>query len=80
MSTAAKVYNKMILLRIRPEIEKILHKNQNGFRPGKSTIPPVLSLSLSLCHLIKGITEKQLTTALLFVDFKLSILYPGESC
>ena len=53
MSIAAKVYNKMILLRIRPEIEKILHKNQNGFRPGKSTIPQVLSLR----RLMEGITE-----------------------
>ena len=44
MSTAAKVYNKMLLLRIRPELEKILRKNQNGFRPGRSTIP-----KFSLC-------------------------------
>ena len=65
MSTAAKIYNKMLLLRIRPELEKILRKNQNGFRPGRSTIPQVLTLR----RLIEGITEKQLTATLLFVDF-----------
>ena len=64
-STAAKIFNKMILLRIRPEIEKVLRKNQNGFRPGRSTITQVLSLR----RLIEGITEKQLTAILLFVDF-----------
>ena len=64
-STAAKIFNKMILLRIRPEIEKVLRKNQNGFRPGRSTTTQVLSLR----RLIEGITEKQLTAILLFVDF-----------
>ena len=64
-STADKIFNKMILLRIRPEIEKVLRKNQNGFRPGRSTTTQVLSLR----RLIEGITEKQLTAILLFVDF-----------
>ena len=31
ISTVAKIFNNMILLRIRPEIEKIQRKNQNGF-------------------------------------------------
>ena len=64
-STAAKVFNKMILLRIRPEIERILRNNQNGFRPGRNTTSQVLSLR----RLIEGINEKQLTATLLFVDF-----------
>ena len=29
---AAKIYNLMLLNRIRPEIDPILRKNQNGFR------------------------------------------------
>jgi len=41
-STAAKIFNKMILLRIRPEIEKVLRKNQNGFRPGRNTTTQIL--------------------------------------
>ena len=43
-STAAKIFNKMILLCIRPEIEKVLRKNQNGFRPGRSATTQVVSL------------------------------------
>ena len=31
---AAHVYNDLILNRIRPEVEKIHRKNQNGFRSG----------------------------------------------
>ena len=64
-STAAKIFNKMILLRIRPEVEKVLRKNQNGFRPGRNTTTQILSLR----RLIEGIKEKQLTAILLFVDF-----------
>ena len=55
----------MLLLRIRPEMEKVLRKNQNGFRPGRNTTSQVLSLR----RLIEGIKEKQLTATLLFVDF-----------
>ncbi len=55
----------MILQRIRPEIEKVLRKNQNGFRPGRNTTTQILSLR----RLIEGIKEKQLTAILLFVDF-----------
>jgi len=33
----AKTYNRMILNRIRPEIDKKLRINQNGFRPGRTT-------------------------------------------
>ena len=37
LSIAAKIYNKLLLNRRRPKIEPILCKNQNGFRPGRST-------------------------------------------
>ena len=56
-STAAKIFNKMILLRIRPEIEKVLRKNQNGFRPGRSTITQVLSLRRLI---LKGLLRNSL--------------------
>lgn len=36
MSIAAKVYNKILLNRIRPHVDPILRKNQAGFRPGRS--------------------------------------------
>ena len=36
MSIAAKVYNKILLSRIRDHIDLILRKDQAGFRPGRS--------------------------------------------
>ena len=36
-SIAAKIYSCMQRNRIKPEIEKILTKNQNGFRRNRST-------------------------------------------
>ena len=37
---AAKLYNKMLLNRIRPVIDTLLRKNQNGFRQNRSTTNP----------------------------------------
>ena len=36
-SVVAKLVNKMILNRIQPEIDPLLKRNQNGFRPGRSS-------------------------------------------
>ena len=66
MVTASKIYNKMLLFRIRPHLEPILRINQNGFRPGRSTLSQILALR----RLIEGIKAKQLTAAITFVDFK----------
>ncbi len=63
---AAKIYNKMLLLRIRPEIEKILRRNQNGFRSGRNTTSQILSLR----QIVASIRSKNLSAILLFVDFK----------
>ena len=46
MSVTAKVYSRMLLNRIRPDIESHLRKEQNGFRPGRAkhkNLPCVLS-------------------------------------
>ena len=64
--TASKIYNKMLLFRIRPQLEPILRINQNGFRPGRSTLSQILVLR----RLIEGIKAKQLTAVITFVDFK----------
>ena len=34
-SSASKIYNKMLLNRIRPILDEKLRTNQNGFRPGR---------------------------------------------
>ena len=43
-SIAAKIYNTLLLNCIEPEIEKILRKNQNGFRRNLSTALQILTI------------------------------------
>ena len=62
---AAKIYNKIILNRIRKHLDPLLRINQNGFRAGRSTLAQILALR----RLIEGIREKQLPAVLTFVDF-----------
>ena len=62
---AAKIYHKLLLNRIRSKVEPILRKNQNGFRPGRSTIGQILTLR----RIIEEITFYNKTAALIFVDF-----------
>ena len=63
--TAAKIYNKILLDRIRPHLDPLLRVNQNGFRTGRSTLSQILTLR----RLIEGINDKQLPAVLTFVDF-----------
>ena len=65
-SIVAKTLNRMILNRIRPEVEKILRINQNGFRPGRSTTSHILTLR----RVIEGVKARNLTAVMTFVDFK----------
>ena len=62
---AAKIYNKLLLNRLRPALEPILRKNQNGFRPGRSTLGQIPTLR----RIIEEITLCNKTAALIFVDF-----------
>ena len=62
---AAILYNKLILNRLRPKIEPILRKNENGFRPGRSTSAQILNLR----RIIEEIAYCNKTAALIFVDF-----------
>ena len=43
-SIAAKIYNVLLPNCIEPKIEKILRKNQNGFRRNRSTTPQILTI------------------------------------
>ena len=87
---AANVYNGMLLNRIQPEMEKLLRKNQNGFRKSYLTVSQIVTVR----RIIKGIKAKQLPATLLFVDFLkafdsvhrekmkriIVIWYPGGNC
>ena len=64
-SIAAKTTNKLILNRIRPQIDKHLRPNQNGFRPGRSTTAHILALR----RIIEGVKSRNLKAVVIFVDF-----------
>ena len=59
----AKIYNALLLNCIKPEIEKIIRKNQNDFWRNRST-----SQILTICWIL-GVCVKNLEVTLLFVDF-----------
>ena len=64
-STAAKIYNAMLLNRLQPEVDKVLRKNQNGFRKNRSTVSQILTVR----RIIEGVRSRNLQAVLLFVDF-----------
>ena len=62
---AAKIYNSMLLNRIQPEVEKVLRRNQNGFRKSRSTVGQILTVR----RIIEGVNANNLEAIILFVDF-----------
>ena len=64
-SIAAKIYNSMLLNRIRPHIDPVLRKNQNGFRTNRSTTGQILTIR----RIIEGVKNKNLPAVLVFIDF-----------
>ena len=64
-AVAAKMVNKMLLLRIQPKLDLHLRPNQNGFRPKRSTTAHILALR----RLIEGVKRNHLKAVIVFVDF-----------
>ena len=65
LSIAAKVYNKILLNRIRDEVDPILRKNQAGFRPGRSCAQQI--------HILRRVLEgfrDELPLVVTFIGFK----------
>ena len=56
----------MILNRLKPAIEGNLRRNQNGFRPGRSTVQQILVLR----RIIEGVKGGKLPAVLTFIDFR----------
>ena len=53
---ASKIYNSLLRDRIFPELEKVLRRNQNGFRPNRSTQGQILTIR----RLLEGVKAKNL--------------------
>ena len=64
-SIGAKLFNRMILNRIRTFIDPLLRWNQNGFRQQRSTISQILALR----RIIEGMKAKNLPLAVEFIDY-----------
>ena len=65
-SIPGKILNRMILNRIKPPLEKILRRHQNGFRPGRSCASHILALR----RILEGAAAKNLPAVMTFVDFR----------
>ena len=67
MSTAAKLYNKMILKRVRDLVDTKLRSSQNGFRPHRSCPQHILALRrvIENCRVF----QKQ-SVVITFIDFQ----------
>ena len=65
-SIVSKTLNRMLLNRMKPSLEEVLRKNQNGFRPGRSTTSHILALR----RIIEGAKAKNLKATMVFIDFK----------
>ena len=64
-SIAAKIYNALLRNRIEPKIEKILRKNQNGFRRNRSTTSQILTI----LRILEGVRTKNFDETISLVDF-----------
>ena len=63
--TAAKIYNIILLNRIRPAVNIILRKNQNGFRTNRSISGQILTVR----RIIESANSKNRIATILFIDF-----------
>ena len=61
----AKMFNRMILNRIRRAINSHLRDNQNGFREGKTTLAQILAIR----RIIEEVKRNNLAAVLCFIDF-----------
>ena len=59
------MYNRCILNRIRPVIDKVLHPNQNGFRQGRSTSAHVFALR----RIVEELKNHKKEAVIFFNDF-----------
>ena len=64
-SITAKIYNALQRNNIKPKIDSILSKNQNGFRRNRSTTSQILTID----RILEGVRAKNLQATILFVDF-----------
>ena len=65
MCIVAKLFNRMILLRIRKALEPKLRCNQNGFRPGRTTVAEIPAQR----RVMEEARKNNHSAVLTFIDF-----------
>ena len=66
ISVVMKLYNRMLLNRLRPVIDPLLRINQNGFRQKRTTVGQLLALR----RILEGVKSNNLSCILTFIDFR----------
>ena len=66
ISLVMKLYNRMIMNRLRPVLDPLLRNSQNGFRRKRTTVGQLVALR----RLLEGVRSKRLSCVLTFIDFK----------
>ena len=66
ISVVMKLYNRMLLNRLRPVLNPLLRNSQNGFRQGRTTVGHLLAIR----RLLEGVKRLNLSGAMTFIDFK----------
>ena len=66
MQTSAKLFNLLLLHRIRTAIDKFLMPSQNGFRPQRSTVQHIMAVKL----LVGDARLRKMSLHGCFIDFR----------
>ena len=66
ISLVMKLYNRMIMNRLRPALDPLLRNAQNGFRQKRTTVGQIVALR----RLLEGVRANNLSCVLTFIDFR----------
>ena len=66
ISLVMKLYNRLIMNRLRPAVDPLLRNSQNGFRPKRTTVGQIVALR----RLLEGVRAENLSCVLTFIDFR----------
>ena len=66
ISLVMKLYNRLIMNRLRPALDPLLRTAQNGFRAKRTTVGQIVALR----RLLEGVRANNLSCVLTFIDFR----------
>jgi len=66
ISLVMKLYNRLIMNRLRPALDPLLRNSQNGFRQKRTTVGQIVALR----RLLEGVRAENLSCVLTFIDFR----------